>query len=367
MLTQELPPPTTEASEYRGVRTTPRQSNRAISAVGARPRRLRFVLSAAAVVYLATPIVTQIWLAQHRLASAALRQEVSRPGQLTDLDSGALAALAEQWDALGSRPIVLSYHDISLQSTSPYTISPAQLAEQMALLDALHVHTLTAEEFRRYTEGQPVPLRSVMLTFDDGTHGVYRYADQILAQHGFHAVSFIITGFVGTRAPYYMTWKEIQRLDASGRWDFEAHTNLGHKQVAVDDQGTVRSFLSNRAWLAAERRLETVSEQRARIETDLDNCLHELRRRGYGRGELFAYPFSDYGASSNDLEMTEVLGKATTARFSATFSDDLIPHDVGGPYQFNRLSLGRSSTASSLLQNLGQVIELTQHRRERAG
>ena len=76
-----------------------------------------------------------------------------------------------------------------------------------------------------------MPPHSVMITFDDGAKGVWQYADPVLARYDLHATAFIITGFVGTHAPYYMTWDEIAELHDSGRWDIEAHTHLGHVQV----------------------------------------------------------------------------------------------------------------------------------------
>ena len=53
-----------------------------------------------------------------------------------------------------------------------------------------------------------------------------------------HATAFIITGFVGTHAPYYMTWDQITELQNSGRWDIEAHTHLGHVRCPADPTAT---------------------------------------------------------------------------------------------------------------------------------
>ena len=92
--------------------------------------------------------------------------------------------------------------------------------------------------------GEPLPPHSLMVTFDDGARGVWRFADPVLARFNQHAVAFIITGFVGTHEPYYMTWDEIADLHNSGRWDLEAHTHLGHVQVPSDANGGQGPYLT---------------------------------------------------------------------------------------------------------------------------
>ena len=271
----------------------------------------------------------------------------------------AIRQLGDDWAGQTGVPLVLSYHDIAPESTSTYTVTPAQFADQMSALAALNVHTLTAAEFADYAKGKPVPPRSVLITFDDGTRGVWKYADKVLEQLKFHAVSFIVTGFVGTRAPYYMTWDEISRLSASGRWDFENHTHLAHFQIPIDAAGAKGSFLANLAWLPGQNRLETVAEYQARITLDLDRSVSELTTRGYGRAGLFAFPYSDYGSKGNDPGNAAFLEAATKSRFNAAFNDDRRPLALGGPFHFNRLNAEKSTTVISLVENLRTVLNLT--------
>jgi poly-beta-1,6-N-acetyl-D-glucosamine N-deacetylase len=292
-------------------------------------------------------------------SQSVVRQQTTPLAAVEATELSAIPALLDAWRTIGDRPLVISYHDISPIQSSTYTVSPTRFAEQMALLDALGVHTLSSTEFRDYAAGKPVPPRSVMITFDDGTRGVYRFADKVLAQHKFRAVSFIITGFVGTRAPYYMTWAEIDKLSRSGRWDFEAHTHIGHAKIPIDDKGTVGSFVANLAWLPELNRMETGAEQRTRLETDLDACINLLNQHGYGRGHLFAFPFSDYGSPSNDASVPDRLQLIVRARFSNVFADDIRPQEMAGPFQWNRLSINHEVTNASLLANLGLVIDLT--------
>ncbi len=324
------------------------------------PRAIVGLLSLAALLYVIAPTGLQVGL-ENRKGSRrnTVIQSETPLAFVQGADLASIPTVLDAWANIADKPLVISYHDITPISTSSYSVTPDAFAKQMALLEAMNVHTLTSTEFRTFTEGGKVPPRSIMITFDDGARGVYRFADKILAQHNFHAVAFIITGFVGTRAPYYMTWKEIDVLARSGRWDFEAHTNVGHTKIPVDAIGTTGSYISNLAWIPTQSRRETVAEQRLRIESDLDVCLKELTSRGYAQGRLFAFPFSDYGAPSNFDEVGPVLLAVTSARFSSVFTDDVKPHPLAGPFQFNRLSINNEVTNTSMLANLAAAIDLT--------
>ncbi len=276
--------------------------------------------------------------------------------------TNALATLVKLWDSGDGHPLILAYHDIATDSTSPYAVRPQQFTEQMAALSAAGAHTLTANEFAGFVAGKAVPPRSVLLTFDDGTRGVWRYADGALALYKFHAVSFVVNSFVGTNAPYYMTWDEIDALHRNGRWDIENHTSAGHRKVATDVAGTKESFVSHRMWLADQRRLETVSEFRTRVASDLDQAIADLRTRGYGSGKLFAFPFSDSGATAGDQAVVAAIHNLVTSRFVAVMNDDVKPLSSGGPFQFNRLDIQATTTTATFIDGLSQVIALNKAR-----
>src|SRR6202012_3616560 len=133
-------------------------------------------------------------------------------------------------------PIIVTYHDIAVKGTQ-YTVTPAAFAAQMRVLHDSGWHTLPAAQFAAWLHGAPLPPRSLLLTFDDGARGVYRYADPVLRHYGLHGIAFLITGWVGTDQPYYMTWPKLHKLQADGHWDLEAHTHLGHGFVASNAKG----------------------------------------------------------------------------------------------------------------------------------
>ncbi|WP_327178069.1 polysaccharide deacetylase family protein [Streptomyces sp. NBC_01335] len=240
-------------------------------------------------------------------------------------------------------PVVLAYHDIGRGGRGKYTVTPEDFDAQLAALTRAGYRSLTTEEFVRYLDGGPPPARrSVYLTFDDGTHGLWVHADRILAKYRMRAAVFLITGSVGRHRPYYLSWQEIGRMAATGRWDFEDHTHAQHRRGEVDAAGTRASALSSRLWLPAERRPERVDEYRARIAGDLDTSLAEMARHGLPRPRLFAYPFSE----ASEVSELSPASEASDASESV---------DSGTPNGILRRELARRFTAA-LTNNSGRPL-----------
>ncbi|MFL5863231.1 MAG: polysaccharide deacetylase family protein [Solirubrobacteraceae bacterium] len=202
--------------------------------------------------------------------------------------------------AVGGPPVVLVYHDVQPRPEPPYTVSPRQLASHVAMLRAAGFTPVSVAQVVAWLNGRPLPPRAVMLTFDDSTKGTWIYGDPILAAAGFRAVSFVITGWVGIRQPYYLTWDELQRMQASGRWDLQSHSRLGHQRLPIDGSGATAPALINRLWLPDAHRIETLDEFTARVRADLAGSKTDLVDHGLPEPQLFAYPFSAAAGPTDD-------------------------------------------------------------------
>lgn len=239
----------------------------------------------------------------------------------------------------GIAPIVLTYHDIGPNTGgSRYVVTPQQFAAQMEMLHEAGYRTLTAQQFLSYQGGGSVPPRSVLITFDDGTRGLWTYADTVLARYGFSAVSFLITGQVGTHAPYYLTWPQVQRMERSGRWDFESHTHDLHTKVPTSG-GKEASALTTRATANGAR--ESLAAFQERVTTDLQQSLRDFAAHGLPRPQLFAWPFSDVVGEQSDPAAAAVADAEVHRLFKAAFVD------VGRP-----LPATRQEVAGGTVQRL---------------
>lgn len=177
-------------------------------------------------------------------------------------------------------PIVLAYHDIAPGDRSPFTVDPGVFARQMAMLRAAGYEAVSGRRFRAWLEGRgDLPPRAVLITFDDAAAGVWTWADPVLERFGMRAVVFAISDSVDS-SRYYLTWKELDRMDASGRWEVEAHSHDMHHLIGDGPA------------LVSRTRGETEDAYRTRVRADLRRNLGELAERRFGRAGLFAYPFS---------------------------------------------------------------------------
>jgi peptidoglycan/xylan/chitin deacetylase (PgdA/CDA1 family) len=274
--------------------------------------------------------------------------------------SGASGADAKAAPARNA-PVVLAYHDIGPDSRSRYTVSAEDFDAQLRALREAGYRTLSTREFTDFlrTGRTPAP-RTVYLTFDDGAHGLWVHADPILARHGMKGAVYLITGQVGTHRPYYLSWAEVDRMADSGRWDFQAHTHLGHDRAPVDAAGRERSAFTNRLWRPADGRAETQAEYRRRIEADLDRSVRDLTEHGLPRPELFAYPFSERLDRSNlGPRGAEVLRSLLRERFRATLTNSTFrPLPPGrraaAAGHVQRLEVTRGTTPADLLRDLAR-------------
>lgn len=252
------------------------------------PVRIGLVLLALAVLALPFYAAAEYYRYQKYMTP----QAALLPEHVDGAQAAAWTRAAAKLPATGA-PVVLTYHDISPNSTSPYVVTPQAFDAQLAALQQAGYHTLTADEFATYLRGGVAPPRSVLITFDDGTNGLWVYGDRILARHQMHATSFLITGRVDHDRPYYLTWNEIKRMADSGRWDFQDHTHDSHRREPVDAKGTLGSMLANRLWLPAENRLENLAEYEARVDGDITQSINDITSHGLPKPQLFAFPFSE--------------------------------------------------------------------------
>lgn len=270
-------------------------------------------------------------------------------------------AAASTTQSPGEQPIILAYHDVAWHGTSQYVVTPAEFAAQMAMLHAAGYRTLTARQIVRYVQGGSVPGRSVAITFDDGTRGLWSYADKILRRYHLHGISFIITSRVGTHQPYYLTWQEIQQMHRYGAWDFESHTNDLHQKVPIAP-GRLGDPLTQRIWLASKHRLESMAEFRMRVQEDLLQSISAIQADHLPRPVLFAYPFSD-SLGIRPYTASEYSNKIVHKLFAVAMTNYIDPavpvsQREASTGLLSRLEVTSKDTAASLFTTLKETASL---------
>lgn len=163
---------------------------------------------------------------------------------------------------------VLMYHHVS-PSPGLVTMTPENFRAQMRWLAGRGYTTIGCDDLARFLAGEPLPDKSVLLTFDDGYLDNYVHAHPVLAEFGLRAALFIITGRIGDgparacagegavpatpdhdackaavaagRADAVMLrWSEVERMRAAGSFEFHSHTHTHTRWDRVEPDRVAR-------------------------------------------------------------------------------------------------------------------------------
>jgi peptidoglycan/xylan/chitin deacetylase (PgdA/CDA1 family) len=222
---------------------------------------------------------------------------------------------------------VLLYHgigpesDFSNAADASYGIEVDDFATQMTMIAHAGYQTIDLQTFLRFVQGDTVdlPPRPLLLTFDDARADSWTGGDGILEKLGFEAVMFVDVGRVDDGDSEYLTWQELETVQASGRWQLQLHSGHGHQQIQYgpgpDDFGP---------YYAYERQDEDFEGWRQRVRSDIDWGQNTLADNvGAYRPLAFAPPYGSYGQDgTNDPRIPEDLLGWLTERYNAVFTQD---------------------------------------------
>jgi peptidoglycan/xylan/chitin deacetylase (PgdA/CDA1 family) len=208
-------------------------------------------------------------------------------------------------------------------------VAPAAFARQMALLDHAGYETIALDDLVRFVRREPVslPPRPILLTFDGGRLDAWTATDAVLRDRGFGAVVFVDVGRVEAQDPAYLTYRELDRLHAAGRWEVQLQSGTGNRRIRYGPApGEVGPFY---AYRGAE---EVLGGWRERVFSDVtygeDQLSHHVS--GY-RPRAFAPPDGNYGqAGTNDRRIPRLLLERLELSFAAVFTQDRDPFATPG-------------------------------------
>jgi peptidoglycan/xylan/chitin deacetylase (PgdA/CDA1 family) len=249
---------------------------------------------------------------------------------------------------------VLLYHGIGPASAfsnaddASYGIAFDDFAKQMTMLEHAGYQTIDLQTFVDFVRGEPVdlPRRPLLLTFDDARADSWTGADGILSKLGFAAVMFVDVGRVDAGDPDYLTWHELRRLQADGRWELQLHSGMGHAQIrhgqGDDDYGPFYAF---------RKEGEDFAGWRKRVRSDIAWGQQTLSSHfPNDRPVAFAPPYGNYGQDgTNDPRIPADLFGWLTERYDAIFTQDRVARAKRGDEPpFGRIQVTRSTAGGDL-------------------
>lgn len=192
---------------------------------------------------------------------------------------------------------VLLYHGI-VKEPDGVNISWDTFIEQMEALKKAGYETIDINELSAFLNGEDIilPEKPIVITFDDGRKDSYYYSDFVFKELGFKAVMFVAVNKQIEQDPFFLSWEELNKMQASGRWDIQSHGKRAHEFIIINSYNEEGKFASNFKWLPEEERWETLKKVKDRLAQDYRMSKEILEEKVQGANVIaYAYPFGDFG------------------------------------------------------------------------
>ena len=219
---------------------------------------------------------------------------------------------------------ILVYHQIGQENNLDYLVVAKKMFIWQMQYISRHYHPIQLSKILEImNQSQPIPPRTIAVTFDDGYADTFSEAFPILKYYKIPATLFITTGFIDghTPAPYgakMLSWNKIKEMQRSGI-ECGAHT-VTHPNLRR---------------LSLKKAMQEVSQSKNRLEEKLQSPV-----------KLFAYP---YGHSRSFSQSTQTLVQKAGYLGACT----TLPgwnDSYTNPYELRRISFAKSQVRYFALQ-----------------
>ncbi len=206
-------------------------------------------------------------------------------------------------------PPILMYHDIKPTPINGFDVSLKDFAKQLDWLTKQGYYSLSMDEFLYYINNNlPFPANSILISFDDGYEGIYKYAAPELVKHNMHATFFIFKEGINLTLPGYpyVTDKQLRELAANPLFSIQSHT-ITHPDLNKNSKLEIQQELED-----SKKFIEEFTGKQCRV---------------------IAYPYGHYNGN--------VLQAVKEAGYEAAFSvSDLGLMDYDAKYTIPRIYMG---------------------------
>lgn len=212
---------------------------------------------------------------------------------------------------------ILLYHHIDYDNNSErYNVHPDRFAEQMqALADWGYTAITVTDLILAITEGNELPPRPIVITFDDGHLSVFENAFPVMLEHGFPGVTYVVARWL--KAEDFTGVEELNEMMAAG-WEVGSHSTT-HADISKDTSLTNYEVLQSKKIL--EEALSTPINTFAYPFGAFKNLIGDrVRRYGYLGGMGLGVGWTHSEGSIYYMKRIEVNGSYDMGAFA-----DLLP------------------------------------------
>lgn len=236
------------------------------------------------------------------------------PQQIAEIKRKQFEDLNKKYGPCRWVPILMYHHVMPVDQAkailaTKLNVPPDIFRQQMDFLIGKGYQIIGLDEMMAGLRNGTLPVKPVVLTFDDAYRDFYDIVFPILREKNLKATVFVITQFVGGER--YVTWDQLKQLGDSGL-------------VLVGDHSLNHLYLSK---LSSEELRNQIVSSKDILEQRLGKAV-----------KYFAYPYGSVGQSKTVLSEVGFNGAVLT-----TYSS---PQCAGLSYDLSRIRIGAATLAN---------------------
>lgn len=146
-----------------------------------------------------------------------------------------LILAAAGWSETPRYLAVLCYHQIHPRAETEMVTTPERFRQQLDFLQEQGYHTVSLAEAQAFLAGK-LPAskvaRPLLITFDDGYDGVWKYAYPELKRRHMKAVAFLVCSQMDrVEGTPHLLVKQIREMSRTGVFEFGSHSHALHVPI----------------------------------------------------------------------------------------------------------------------------------------
>lgn len=130
--------------------------------------------------------------------------------------------------------VILVYHHVSQSTPKATSVSPDTFRQHMQYLADNHQVLPLEDVIKALQKNQPLPDKTVVITFDDGYKNIFENAHPILKEFAFPYTVFVNPPLIG-KANYQLDWQQVKLMSAENA----SFANHGKQHQHLDRKSVV--------------------------------------------------------------------------------------------------------------------------------
>ncbi|HEX2926009.1 MAG TPA: polysaccharide deacetylase family protein [Ruminiclostridium sp.] len=195
-------------------------------------------------------------------------------------------------------PIIMYHSILKNNHLGKYVITPTEFENDLKYLKEHNYSTINMTDLINYVYNNgDIPLKPVIITFDDGNLNNYIYGQPILQKYNMKAVLSIIGSYTETfsKEPYptndplyaHVSWDQIRNISNSGYFEIQNHSYYLHSL--------------NRRSGAKRKKGEPLESYRSALVNDIGKLQDKLTEVTGITPNTFTYPYGAISKESKDI------------------------------------------------------------------